>query len=85
MLQGGVNKAYHGIKDYDPEKMDRVHLKMEAGDTVLFHPLLIHGSGMNRTQGFRKVREKVLKGKRLKFKKVKVVGSKEESGRHVEI
>ena len=27
------------------------------GDTVFFHPLLIHGSGMNRSQGFRKVRE----------------------------
>jgi len=27
---------------------------MEAGDTVLFHPLLIHGSGSNKTQGFRK-------------------------------
>jgi phytanoyl-CoA hydroxylase len=27
---------------------------MEAGDCVLFHPLLIHGSGMNRTKGFRK-------------------------------
>ncbi|CAF3979392.1 unnamed protein product, partial [Rotaria sp. Silwood1] len=24
------------------------------GDTVLFHPLLIHGSGTNRTSGFRK-------------------------------
>jgi phytanoyl-CoA hydroxylase len=31
-----------------------VHLEMETGDTVLFHPLLIHGSGANRTNGFRK-------------------------------
>nr|XP_020634854.1 phytanoyl-CoA dioxygenase, peroxisomal-like [Pogona vitticeps] len=27
---------------------------MEKGDTVFFHPLLIHGSGMNKTEGFRK-------------------------------
>lgn len=45
---------YHGIMDYDPS-YPRVHLEMEAGDTVLFHPLLIHGSGTNRTTGFRKV------------------------------
>jgi len=50
---GMVNKAYHGILDFQPPD-DRVHLIMEAGDTVFFHPLLIHGSGANRTQGFRK-------------------------------
>ncbi|CAH1265761.1 PHYH [Branchiostoma lanceolatum] len=53
MFQGGVNFLYHGILDFD-EKSPRVHLEMEKGDTVFFHPLLIHGSGMNRTQGFRK-------------------------------
>ena len=47
---------YHGIKDFDPS-VERVHLEMEAGDTVFFHPILIHGSGMNRTNGFRKVQE----------------------------
>lgn len=46
---------YHGVRDYDPQQ-PRVHLEMEKGDTVFFHPLLIHGSGMNKTQGFRKVR-----------------------------
>ncbi|XP_005092292.1 phytanoyl-CoA dioxygenase, peroxisomal [Aplysia californica] len=51
--EGGVNKMYHGIQDYDPSQ-DRVHLDMEEGDTVFFHPLLIHGSGTNRTTGFRK-------------------------------
>jgi phytanoyl-CoA hydroxylase len=51
--EGGVNKMYHGIMDFDPSAK-RVHLEMEAGDTVFFHPLLIHGSGMNRTNGFRK-------------------------------
>ncbi|XP_049422984.1 phytanoyl-CoA dioxygenase, peroxisomal [Epinephelus fuscoguttatus] len=51
--EGGVNKMYHGLRGYDP-KLPRVHLEMEKGDTVFFHPLLIHGSGMNQTQGFRK-------------------------------
>ncbi|XP_034366494.1 phytanoyl-CoA dioxygenase, peroxisomal isoform X1 [Arvicanthis niloticus] len=51
--EGGVNKMYHGIQDYDPDS-PRVHVVMEKGDTIFFHPLLIHGSGRNRTQGFRK-------------------------------
>ena len=45
---------YHGIQTFDPNA-ERVHLEMWAGDTVFFHPLLIHGSGTNRTEGFRKV------------------------------
>lgn len=44
---------YYGILDYDPS-YPRVYLEMQAGDTVFFHPLLIHGSGTNRTNGFRK-------------------------------
>lgn len=51
--KGGVNKMYHGIQQFDPNA-DRIHLEMQAGDTVFFHPLLIHGSGTNRTEGFRK-------------------------------
>uniref|UniRef100_A0A2I3LPW3 Phytanoyl-CoA dioxygenase, peroxisomal n=1 Tax=Papio anubis TaxID=9555 RepID=A0A2I3LPW3_PAPAN len=51
--EGGVNKMFHGIQDYE-ENNARVHLVMEKGDTVFFHPLLIHGSGQNKTQGFRK-------------------------------
>ncbi|KAF5899751.1 phytanoyl-CoA dioxygenase, peroxisomal, partial [Clarias magur] len=51
--EGGVNKMYHGIRNYNL-KNPRVHLEMEKGDTVFFHPLLIHGSGRNQTQGFRK-------------------------------
>ncbi|XP_058388800.1 phytanoyl-CoA dioxygenase, peroxisomal-like [Diceros bicornis minor] len=51
--EGGVNIMFHGIQDYD-ENNARVHLVMEKGDTVFFHPLLIHGSGRNKTQGFRK-------------------------------
>jgi len=27
---------------------------MEKGDTVFFHPILVHGSGINKTKGFRK-------------------------------
>lgn len=27
---------------------------LDLGDTVFFHPILIHGSGPNRTRGFRK-------------------------------
>eukprot|EP00117_Sycon_ciliatum_P015221 scpid17493/ scgid15159/ Phytanoyl-CoA dioxygenase, peroxisomal; Phytanic acid oxidase; Phytanoyl-CoA alpha-hydroxylase len=53
--KGGVNKMYHGIPlESMPPKSEMVHLEMEEGDTVFFHPLLIHGSGMNRTDGFRK-------------------------------
>ncbi|KJH49260.1 Phytanoyl-CoA dioxygenase [Dictyocaulus viviparus] len=51
--EGGVNKAYHGILDYNPS-IPRLHVEMNAGDTVFFHPILIHGSGTNRTEGFRK-------------------------------
>ncbi|CAG5120202.1 unnamed protein product [Candidula unifasciata] len=51
--EGGVNKMYHGIQNYSPSQ-HRVHLEMEEGDTVFFHPLLIHGSGANRSKGFRK-------------------------------
>jgi phytanoyl-CoA hydroxylase len=45
---------YHGIQKFDPDK-ERIHVAMQIGDTVFFHPLLIHGSGTNRTSGFRKV------------------------------
>lgn len=54
--EGGVNKFYHGITELGADA-PRTHLEMEAGDTVLFHPLLIHGSGANRTAGYRKVRQ----------------------------
>jgi phytanoyl-CoA hydroxylase len=42
------NYLFLGVKNLDAS--GRVHLEMEPGDTVLFHPLLIHGSGLNRTQ-----------------------------------
>lgn len=50
----GVNKAYWGIKKMPPPDAPKVHPEMKAGDVVFFHPLIIHGSGENRTQGFRK-------------------------------
>jgi len=50
-----VNKAYHAIEGISEQEMDkRVHVPMEAGDTIFFHPLLWHGSGWNRTNGYRK-------------------------------
>ncbi|CAI2352243.1 unnamed protein product [Caenorhabditis sp. 36 PRJEB53466] len=51
--QGGVNKAYYAIKDYDLS-LPREYVEMDAGDTVFFHPNLFHGSGANRSDGFRK-------------------------------
>jgi len=50
--ENGVNKGYHGVKGMDhlPKSM----LCMEKGDTVFFHPILLHGSGDNKTQAFRK-------------------------------
>lgn len=31
-----------------------IDLEMEPGDTVFFHPLLVHGSGVNKSTGTRK-------------------------------
>ena len=47
-----MNKAFHGVLGYDDHPV--VELSMEKGDTVFFHPILIHGSGPNRTTGYRK-------------------------------
>jgi phytanoyl-CoA hydroxylase len=49
-----LNAAYFGAKGVDEALARRVHLEMEPGDTVFFHPVLLHGSGRNRTQGFRR-------------------------------
>ncbi len=48
-----VNYLYLGARGV-VEHTERVHLEMEPGETVLFHPLLLHGSGCNRSQGFRR-------------------------------
>jgi phytanoyl-CoA hydroxylase len=51
---GGVNAMYHGIKDVRSFTGERIYCVMEPGDTLLFHPLLIHGSGANKSKGYRK-------------------------------
>lgn len=51
--EGRVNKLYLGVRDYDPVRA-LTYLEMSIGDTVFFHPLLIHGSGNNGTNRFRK-------------------------------
>lgn len=48
-----LNLGYFGAKGADGS--GRVHVEMEPGDTLLFHPCLLHGSGRNRTQGFRRM------------------------------
>jgi phytanoyl-CoA hydroxylase len=48
-----LNLGYFGAEGVGAHE-GRVHLEMEAGDTVFFHPLLLHGSGRNRTRGFRR-------------------------------
>ncbi len=47
-----VNHGFFAADDIDPTA--RVHIAMEPGDTLLFHPLLVHGSGHNRSEGFRR-------------------------------
>ena len=47
-----VNSGFFALEDVDPEA--RVHVEMDPGDLLLFHPLLVHGSGRNRTSGFRR-------------------------------
>jgi len=54
MTGGRVNKMYHQVKDFDLERANIQPLHMESGDTVFFHPLLYHGSGPNRSKGFRR-------------------------------
>lgn len=48
-----LNPGYFGAVGVGPDT-DRVHLEMEPGDTVFFHPLLLHGSGRNRSRRFRR-------------------------------
>jgi phytanoyl-CoA hydroxylase len=47
-----VNFGFLGVKGVDAA--DRVHVEMEPGDTLFFHSLLVHGSGQNQTDGFRR-------------------------------
>jgi phytanoyl-CoA hydroxylase len=48
-----VNFGFFGATNVDGTA-ERVHVEMAPGDTLFFHSLLLHGSGQNRTQGFRR-------------------------------
>ncbi|KAL1132138.1 hypothetical protein AAG570_010095 [Ranatra chinensis] len=51
---GGIyNKAFFEAKGYVGDKKP-IPVIMDKGDTVFFHPLLIHGSGPNLSKRFRK-------------------------------
>ena len=41
-----VNRGFYGIPEV--RRSERVHVEMQPGDTLFFHPLLVHGSGRNR-------------------------------------
>ncbi|KAF5293620.1 hypothetical protein FQA39_LY03105 [Lamprigera yunnana] len=45
-------KAYQGAVGLG--NLDLATFVMDKGDTIFFHPLLLHGSGPNTTKGFRK-------------------------------
>ena len=47
-----LNSGFFGVGD--AAVGEHVHIEMQAGDTLLFHPLLIHGSGHNRTDACRR-------------------------------
>ncbi len=47
-----VNHGFFGIEDLDLSQ--RQHVELQPGDTLLFHPLLIHGSGTNTSDHFRR-------------------------------
>jgi len=49
-----LNLGYFGAAGIGDQIGRRVHLEMAPGDTVFFHPVLLHGSGRNRTPGFRR-------------------------------
>ena len=47
-----INHGFYGIQHLDRDQ--RVHVEMGHGDTMMFHPLLVHGSGSNRTSSCRR-------------------------------
>ncbi len=53
----GIETGNAGGNEGGNEGVDleqRVHVELEPGDTLLFHPLLIHGSGTNESDNFRR-------------------------------
>ncbi|CAH0714800.1 unnamed protein product, partial [Brenthis ino] len=53
-IEDATNVLYHGILDQAVASEPRFYLEMSPGDTVFFHPLVVHGSGPNTTQRYRK-------------------------------
>ena len=51
-----VNHGFYGVQVGDGyiDLDKRVHVELQPGDTLLFHPLLVHGSGTNRSGEFRR-------------------------------
>ena len=47
-----VNHGFYAAQGVDVS--GRVHIELDPGDTLFFHPLLLHGSGRNRGDGFRR-------------------------------
>ena len=47
-----VNHGFYAVEQVDLDA--RVHVELAPGDTLLFHPLLVHGSGRNRSTQFRR-------------------------------
>lgn len=47
-----VNRGFFAVQDVDLSQ--RQHVEMAPGDTLLFHPLLVHGSGRNKSDQFRR-------------------------------
>lgn len=47
-----INHGFFGIESIDLS--GREHIEMAPGDTLLFHPLLVHGSGSNTSAQFRR-------------------------------
>lgn len=47
-----VNYGFFAARDVDIRR--REYVEMAPGDTLLFHPLLVHGSGRNRSENFRR-------------------------------
>ncbi len=47
-----INFAFYGV--VESNALERKYIEMAPGDTLLFHPLLVHGSGRNRTAACRR-------------------------------
>ncbi|XP_017786931.1 PREDICTED: phytanoyl-CoA dioxygenase, peroxisomal-like [Nicrophorus vespilloides] len=46
------NEFYHGVRGFD--HLPKLHLTMDKGDALFFHPHLLHGSSPNMSKNFRK-------------------------------